>query len=273
MQVNDLIPLLKRFTTAVEILQAIAVVATTAGSLALLAYFAITRGLLVRDYAAIFGPLLAICVITMLAGWAYVRNRWEPSPYDILDARCELVIEAVGDHHRYTYTKHQTVRARREIRLIEFRAHWTGHGSVDTFRINALHDHVLLDGGQPEEDLRIYRWVYPKYPVPRGQIVSVGIRQVHEDDLVRQEPYYRDGGGRYRIAHLVVVARFPLNERPRRVEGRVWNSNRPTGRARLLGTVPTTLNVDENARTIDYVVEVKRPRRHHSYGLRWTWPR
>jgi hypothetical protein len=180
-------PGMRRFTDVVQTIQAV----VAAVSALVLVYLAIGH----RGSVPIW-LVVALLLGLSAIGLVYLRYLWRPTFYNIEEAHCELLIEEIGSHHRYTYTKEQLVRARRETRLIEFRAHWTGYGTRRP-EINALHGHVLLDGDHPEEDFRVYRWVYPKHPVSRGQTIRVGIRQVHEDDQHPQQPYYYSYGIRW----------------------------------------------------------------------------
>jgi hypothetical protein len=260
-------PGVRRFTDVVQTVQA---VVAAVGAL-VLAYYAIQRSVLSRWDSALIWLVVAVLLVELVVGYLYLRYLWRPVPYDIEEAHCELIVESVGRHHRYTNTKEHLIRARRELRLVEFRAHWTGHGSRQP-AIQALHGHVLLNGGHTEEDFRTYRWVYPKRAVPRGQLIRVGIRQIHEDDLDAQEPYYRDGGSGVPVRRLTVVTRFPIDQKPRVVEGRIWNSYRPTGKGRDVGGCDFVQQLNSEAGTVDYVVKVDHPRRHWSYGIRWEWP-
>lgn len=265
-------PTLRLLRLAAETVQAVALLVTTTSSAAVLAYLTV-RPMIDADVALGVAIGTGACCAVLLACRRYRRYHPLPTGYEILELHGELLIERLGEHHRYTYTKEQVIRSNRDdLRLIEIRTHWTGQGSQDRFHIQPMFGHVLLDGGHVEEDHRRYRWIYPGHPVGRGQTLRVGIRQVHQDDLEPQQPYYRDGGGRYRTRSIRVVTRFPLAEEPSAVEGAVWNSNRRPGRNRLVGPVAYRRQVDRAAGTVDYVVSVRHPRRHHSYGLRWTWP-
>src|SRR5689334_9964301 len=104
-------PGVRRFTDAVQTIQAL----IAAASALVLAYLAIRH----RGSVPIWIAVIALSLSAVAL--AYQRYLWQPTIYHIEEARCELLIEAVGDHHRYTYTKEQLVRARRETRLIEFR--------------------------------------------------------------------------------------------------------------------------------------------------------
>jgi len=216
-----------------------------------------------------------VWIATVAAFLVYIRWFHNPAQYEILKATCTLLVEAVGSHHRYTYTKIQKVRAlRRNLRLVEFKAHWTGQSSKGKLRVEPVYgNHVVLDGYNPEEDGRVHRWVYPGTPVGRGHILTVGIEHVHEDDMGQQRPYFRDGGGAYRAKKLTVVVRFPLGEEPSDVSGGVWNTHLPVGQNNYVGSYPSQRVLSADGRIVDHVVVVKRPKRHHSYGLRWTWAR
>lgn len=263
-------PTLRLLRLAAETVQAVGLLVTTTSSAAVLVYLAV-RPLIDSELALRTAIGAGASCATVLACRQYRRFRPVPTGYEILELRGELLIERLGDHHRYTYTKEQLIRSGRDdLRLIEIRTHWTGRGSQDRFQIQPLFGHVLLDGGQVEEDHRLYRWIYPGHPVGRGQTLRVGIRQMHQDDLMPQQPYYRDGGAPYVARSLVVVTRFPIAEDPPSVQGETWSSRQ---RFRRRGRVVAhRREVNLAAGTIDYIVRVQHPRRQCSYGLRWTWP-
>lgn len=246
---------LRTLRTAVATIRAVGFVIAIVGSGAAIAYLRFGRDGIQADVAVTSGIALAALTATVTCfGW-YTKYIYNPRFYDIVELNALLVVEPAGDHHHYVYTRRQLIHARHdEFRLVEIRAHWTGASSRESNpRVESLiNGHVLLDGKEPEEDGHVHRWIYTRQPIRRGQQVEVGVRQVHEDDLRRQLPYFRDGGGRYRTRKLTVTARFPKNHDPRmngEIEGRVWNSNRPIHRSpvssisvtRKMATVPTLL--------------------------------
>ncbi len=214
--------------------------------------------------------------LTVLGFWYYMMRIYEPPFYEILELEGLLVVECAGDHHRYIYTRKQRVRATREdLRLVEFRAHWTGWGSQRPRVESLMTDHAILDGRQAEEDGHVRRWIYPRHPIGKDREVEVGIRQTHEDDINHQLPYFREGGGHYKTEKITVTARFPIAEDPQslgQVEGRVWNINRPVLQNNVEGSIPCVRKVDREHRTVDYTITVLHPKRYHSYGVAWQWP-
>jgi hypothetical protein len=264
-------PVLKNLRDAVATIRAIGFFATLFGAAAVLVY-APTRQFVGPEAAVTAGIAVAVWGFTLLGFWYYRTHAAAPDSYEVLAIEQMLVIEAVGSHHRYSYSKKQTIRAiRNDVRLVLFWDHWTGHGVNGVRAEPLIDDHVLLDGRQAEEDGRLYRWIYPGRPIGKGQVIEVGIRQVHEDDLVRQRPYHRGGGLRYRAKHLTVVTRFQLAEDPASIEGGVWNSHRPVGHNKLVGSATYTRVVDRAAGTVDYIVTATNPKRYHSYGVQWQW--
>lgn len=267
-------PFLKSVRDAAATIRAFAFFAGLIGSAAVFAYLTIWKWALDPGLVVTAGIAFLIWIITVAAFIVYT-GYYDPAQYELVEVEGTLLVEAVGDHHRYTYTKRQKVKALRgDVRVIEFKAHWTGQSSSGRPVVHSVFlDHVVLDGKHAEEDGRVHRWVYPGGPVGRGQTVDVGIRHVHEDDLATQRPYYRDGGGRYKAAKLTVTARFPAAEDPALMMGGVWNTHLPVGQNNLVvGNYPFERKVNQADNTVDYVVVARRPKRYHSYGLRWNWP-
>jgi hypothetical protein len=267
-------PPLRHLRTAVATIRAIMFVGTVmlgAGVLVVLA----GKYLSASPKTAI---ALAILLVLLLAvssyAWFYVTRAYDPPFYEILKLEGTMVIENVNSHRRYTYTRKQQVKATRDdLRLIEFRAHWTGTGSTGTAQVVSLfRDHALLDGRRAESDGRVHRWVYPRRPLGRGQALEVGIQQVHEDDINQQLPYFREGGGRYKTSQIVVTVRFPRAEDPPEgVRGVIWNTNRVARQSPEVGILQPERYVDPVAGTVDYTVTIGRPKLYHSYGMRWSW--
>ncbi len=223
---------------------------------------------------------LAVLVVVLLAvsgyAWHYVKRVYDPPFYEILDLNGHLVVERANGHRRYTYERRQTIVAtRNDLRLIEFRAHWTGQGRSGSTRVESLRpEHAMLDGRRAESDGRVHRWIYPRRPLKRGQPVDVGIRQVHEDDLEEQLPYFREGGGRYKTNRITVTVCLPLDEHlPDSVRGVVWNSHHSAQQSAEVDDLVVQPRVDRATSTVDYTVTVDKPRAFHSYGVEWTWGR
>jgi hypothetical protein len=230
-------------------------------------YVGTDSGLIV---GAIVGASLGVAGIATV--WYAVARYYDPPYYEILEIEGSLAIETFDHHHRYLYVKRQTVRAlRNDLRLVEFKAHWTGRGSIMDVR-PLINDHVVLDSVAAEEDGRVYRWIYPGGPVGRGQTFEVGLRQTHDDDHVRQKPYYRDGGGRYKTKRLTIVVKFPVGHEPHPVDGAVWNTRVTVGHTKVVGKMNYTRTIDHSSGTANYSMTVDRPKRYHSYGFRWNWP-
>jgi hypothetical protein len=222
------------------------------------------------------GVATGVWCLTVLGYSYYMKYIYNPPFYEILELEGMLVVKCAGDHHQYIYSRTQRVRATRDdLRLVEFRAHWTGWGSQRPRVESLMSDHAILDGRQAEEDGHVRRWIYPRRPIAKGREVAVGIRQTHEDDINRQLPYFREGGGHYRTGKITVTARFPVAEDPQsigQVEGRVWNINRPVLQDNVEGAIPCVRKVDRDHKTVDYTVTVLHPKRFHSYGVAWQWP-
>lgn len=265
-------PLLRILRNAVATVKAVSFIVVAVAAGAGIVYVGVSY--LGMDAIALV-PFTVLLVVTIVAGtgaWYYIVRFYDPPFCEILDIESRLVVESVDDHHRYTYTKRQTIRATRgQLRLIEFRAHWTGRGSKPPQVTTLVSDQVLLNGQRAELDGRVHRWIYPFPPVGRGQTLKTGIRQIHEDDVEPQRPYFRDGGGRYKTRNLVIIARFALDEDPSPAGG-IWDSSMPVGENNLVGSLEPERLVDRKARTVDYIVKVDSPKKFHSYGVSWEWP-
>jgi hypothetical protein len=219
-------------------------------------------------------------IVALLAGssyaWHYIKNAYDPPFYEILELNGSLVVEPANDHHRFTYERRQTVIATRDdLRLIEFRAHWTGQGQPGSTRVESVNSkHAMLDGKHKEEDGRVHRWIYPRRPLKRGQPIEVGIRQIHEDDLEEQLPYFREGGGRYETRRIIVKVQLPLSEHdPESVRGVIWNSHRTALQSPEVGEVGVDRHVKRAEGCIEYTMTADKPRPFHSYGVEWSWGR
>jgi hypothetical protein len=268
-------PFLRNLRDLVATIRAIAFIAPALIGGLLLAYAILRRN------TPLPSPFLILALalgwwLTLVGAWYYARFVSNPPFYKIVELEGVLKVERVNGHHRYTYTRKQTVKAtRNELRLIEFRAHWTGSGSNPPHVEPTEADHEILDGKRPEQDGRVHRWLYPREPIGRGHTIKVGIRQIHEDDKSPQDPYFREGGGRYKTGKIKVTVRFQLPEDPQlrnTIEGRVWNSKRSIDQGQVSGSISYRREVNDDLGTVDYTVTCNRPKRFHSYGLAWTRP-
>lgn len=222
---------------------------------------------------------VAFVVATLVVGGAvavtfYLRNVYDPAPYELVELRGLLVIERVAgrSHHRYTLERRERIRAtRNNVRLIEHRTHWTGGGLSGLCEARSLYpDHELFVGRRAEEDNRRQLWIYLGEPLGKGETATVGTREVYEDDIVSMKPYHRKGCGGFRARNLTVVTRFPVDADPRDdVEGLIWNDDKKARERATVGTVAYERVVDAKSATVDYIVTVPRPKRYHSYGIRW----
>lgn len=200
---------------------------------------------------------------------------FNPAFYRIIRLEGDLRIEPVGDYRHYLYVRRQKIQATRDdLRLIEFREHWTGKGSRDSMTVQCTKpaDAVLMDGKIPEEDGRVHRWVYPTRPLGRGETLEIEVHQAHIDDVEMQRPYFRQGGGRYDTDAIGVQVRFPSGYEPTEIHGAVWNTGRPLLQNQLIHTIDCTRTEDRAAGEVTYAVEAGRLPHHHSVGLYWVWP-
>jgi hypothetical protein len=265
-------PILRHLRTTVATVRALAFVVAVAGSavvlLALVArYFHVQPGL------AIVLAAVAVVVVTASSyAWYYVTHSYDPPFYKIHELKGTLVVEAANGHHRYRYERRQTVEAtRNNLRLIEFRAHWTGQGKQAVVQ-SLRSEHSILDGRRPESDGRVHRWVYPRRPLARGQKLEVGISQVHEDETQEQLPYFREGGGRYRTNLVTVTVTIPLAEHmPDSVRGVIWNTNHVAQQSAEVGELTVERHVDAATGLAEYTVTFEKPQVFHSYGIEWAW--
>ena len=223
---------------------------------------------------------IALASLVMVAGVIaaicyYVLRVCDPAPYEIVKIDGLLVIQSVNGHsyHHYINSRAQTVKARRNnVRLVEHRTHWTGNGARSKCKsTSTVSEHSLFVARLPEEDGRIPHWVYLGRPLNKGEEAMVGIQETREDNQSPMLPYYREGGGRFRSRNLTVMTRFPADEDPERVEGLIWNNDRRNRQRQIVGKIPYERKPDPANRTVDYIISVQKPRRYHSYGIRWSW--
>ncbi|MFK3979496.1 hypothetical protein ACI2K4_03845 [Micromonospora sp. NPDC050397] len=195
------------------------------------------------------------------------------SDFRIEELEGTLRVAATADHHTYTYTRKQTVRSNRDgLRLVAIRSHWSGQSRQRPHTSSLFPEHTLLDGGIPEEDGRIYRWIYLLGPIAKNQRVEVGLRHVFHDDFSTMKPYYRESGEERRVRKIRVTAVFDRGLAPTRVEGVVWRRTSKGYGRQDSGKVACHRSVDRANDLVKYVVSVDRPRRGCAYGLRWQWP-
>jgi hypothetical protein len=214
--------------------------------------------------------VLAASVLT----WYYISRVHEPSPYDVESLEGLLLIEPVGHHHRYI--KNRTVRLvakRNNLRIIEEPYIWTGRGIIGLME-SANPRHVVLSGPESEEDQYTWNWIYLGSPLGRGQRATVSSRQVLEDSEKAMSTFYRLEVGRWRVGHLKVTVRFTATEDPGagNVLGQIWDLDRRRRERRSPDPIDGVRTETQNAGThVDYVLEIDRPRRHHAYGMGWSW--
>ena len=248
-----------------------------------LAFFVMGAGILVyvikthakNDEAlvAISAAYLGLVLMLSACIWYYIKHICDPEPYEISKLEGLLLVEAAGDHHHYSNTRIQTVRSlRSNVRLIEVRSHWTGSYSRQTYSVKSVSGaHELFDGLIREEDARVHRWIYLGRPLgKRDGSVTVGVNQEWEDDVEPMRPYYREGGARYKTRDLKVTVQFRAQEAPDEsdVEGHIWN----TIKSKIIGDLEVQRHYDRKKNCVEYVVMMPRPKRYHSYGIRWAWP-
>ena len=238
-------------------------------------------GYLVATYVDSKTVLVTIAVVFLfmivgIAGgfWYYIQKICDPDPYEITKIDCLLIAKRTGSHHQYINNREQTIRARRNnVRLVEHRAHWTGQGSKSKSNSGSLAGkHEFYSARHPEEDGRTHHWIYLGKPLNKGDSERVGFHQTFEDNMAPMHTYYREGGGRYRARDLTVTTRFSVDDEPPTVEGHVWNNDRRNRQRHEVGRLEHVRKADPTTGTVDYVVTVRRPKRYHSYGIRWEWP-
>lgn len=193
--------------------------------------------------------------------------------YTILALEGTLEVNRENHYRRYTYERFQRIEATRsDLRLIELREHWTGVGAGPHVELSKPRDAVLLDGKYAETDSRVHRWIYPGRPMGRGEQLEILVRQEHTDDSRPQLPYFRQGGGRYKTNRVAVRVRFPKNYDPGDVEGAIWNTGDALRQTQIVGRLQCKKVPIDGSEMVEYSIEVTSTVRHHSYGLRWTWP-
>lgn len=241
----------------------------------------ILLGYLITTHVESRTALATIVVVSlfMIVGiasgfWYYIQRVCDPDPYELTSIDCVLTVRREGNHHHFTNSREQTVKARRNnVRLVDHRAHWTGQGSRGKSRAGSLLGrHEFYSAGQPEEDGRTYHWIYLGRPLSKGDTERVGFRQTFEDNVAPMHTYYREGGGRYKARNLTVTTRFSSDDEPPTVEGYIWNNDRRNRQRHEVGRLEPERRAHPEMGTVDYVIKVGRPKRYHSYGIRWQWP-
>jgi hypothetical protein len=267
-------PVLRNLRTFVGTVRAITFVGTILVSASALIYL-VARNFKVEPGLAIgLIVLLALMLAVSVYAWRYVTHVYDPPFYEIFDLNGHLTVERANSHRRYVYERRQTVIATRDdLRLIEFRAHWTGQGAAGSTQVESIRpEHVVFDGRRGESDGRVHRWVYPRRQLKRGQPIEVGIRQVHEDDVQEQLPYFREGGGRYKTRKVTVCVVLPQDEHiPDSVRGVAWNTNHTAQQGEEVGEISVHSRVDAVSRSVEYTVTYDKPKVFHSYGIEWVW--
>ncbi|WP_033344402.1 hypothetical protein [Catenuloplanes japonicus] len=228
-----------------------------------------------RVYIGILSTLCLTLIVAGLLGWRFVVRRYDPAFYRIILLEGCMDVEPSGTYRKYRYRRRQQIEATRDnLRLVEFREHWTGAGSPGGPKIELIRPGggKLLDGGHPEEDGRVHRWVYPGRSLGRGEPLDVEVLQTHSDNVTPQRPYFCQGGGRYQTDEVRVEVRFPVDYEPTEISGAVWNTaGRVMRRQQKIGKIEFERTRD-NAGGVIYTVVQKNPRLHHSYGLMREWP-
>lgn len=223
--------------------------------------------------AAILFTALTLCLVAQGYTWTFFLRSYDPRFYEILELHGNLRIEPSKNHHHYEYTRTKLIRPKRDnLRLIEFRDYWTGAGHKGSTKVRSLHhEHTLLDGHTEEEDQRVYRWIYLRRPLRRGEIIDVGMVQTHEDDVTPQRPFFRQQGGRHSTRRIVVTTEFQLSDDPVKIVGTHWNDSRAFHQKNIIGSIDHKREVCHEKGTVIYRIEIDRPKPYHSYGLWWTW--
>jgi hypothetical protein len=221
--------------------------------------------------AALVPTVIALAlVVSLLLVRAILHGS---SDFNIEELEGTLRVASAAGHRTYTYTRKQTIRANRDgLRLVCIRSHWSGQSQKRPQTFSLFPEHTLLDGGIPEEDGRIYRWIYLLGPIAKRQRVEVGLRHVFHDDFSAMKPYYRESGEERRVRKIRVTAVFDLDQAPDRVEGVIWRRTSKGYGRQDSGSLGYRKSVDRSNGLVEYVVTVDRPRRDCAYGLRWQWP-
>jgi len=228
-----------------------------------------------RTALAIIVLVSLFMIVGIASGfWYYVQRICDPDPYEIISIDCLLVVQRMNNYHHYMNSREQTIKARRNnVRLVDHRAHWTGQGSRGKSSSGSLADkHEFYSARRPEEDGRTHHWIYLGRPLNKGDTERVGFRQTFEDNTAPMHTYYREGGGRYKARNLTVTTRFSVDDQPLIVEGHAWNNDRRNRQRHEVGRLEPERKAGPTASTVDYVITVRRPKRYHSYGIRWEWP-
>lgn len=221
------------------------------------------RGVVLTATIGAASTVIAAC-LGLFAG----REGAERSPYRVITDISVQTVEAVGNHHRFTWRRELEIKSRKDgLRLIPTNWYWTGQNSSPVIHRALLSGQKVLTTGVPESDQAIHRWIYLGRPVARGETAKTGLEHVIEDDLAPMQRFW-SLAARTKTETLRLTLRFPVAEKPSVVEaihGPSWNhfkQPRP-----IKGVEPK--QVVAVSGMVDYVLEFKHPRSFRLVGMRW----
>lgn len=221
----------------------------------------------------------AVAALTAAAGLTYyVRCVHTPQEFVIEELDGLLVVARIQDgdgreHHRYTYSREQCIRAtRHNLRLVAIRSHWSGQSRTVEEVASLFPEHRLLDGTIPEEDGRIHRWVYLLGPVARNRRVRVGIKHVFEDVYAPMKPYYRESGENHRVQKLSVRVRFSGDDAPAEAWQVIWKRSRSGSARQEIAREECRAVNEPSTGSVVYELVKSSPDPNCAYGICWRWP-
>ncbi|UQU67576.1 hypothetical protein COUCH_15450 [Couchioplanes caeruleus] len=214
------------------------------------------------------GVISTICATALTYAWG--RRFMDLSPYEIISLHSTELVEKVGAHHRYTWTREMVIKARRrDVRLIEATFYWTGRTKKQFLCEPLVGEHMILDGKVTEEDHGVHRWIYLGRPMGRHEEVRTGIRLTFEDDAQAMQCFIRERPT-CRIRHLEIRLRFPVTEEPKSVTAIYSPSRGEYSEVIASRSLRPERIADPGMGTVDFVLINDKHRRDTALGMRWA---
>jgi uncharacterized membrane protein YeaQ/YmgE (transglycosylase-associated protein family) len=214
------------------------------------------------------GVVSTVCASALTYTWG--RRFMDLSPYEIISLKSTELIERVGAHHRYTWTREMVVKARRrDVRLIEATFYWTGRTTKKLHCEPLVPDHRILDGRVTEEDHGVHRWIYLGRPLGRSEEVRTGIKLTFEDDAQAMQCFIRERPI-CRIRHLEIRLRFPATEEPKSVTAIHSPSRGQYSEVVNSETLKPQRIADPDVGMVDFVLVNDDHQRESALGMRWS---
>jgi len=268
----------KLASRAVDLAQGVGLLLGLAGALGGIGIsWLVARGLQAGAVLAV-GAGSAIAVVGGAAIVYYIRVVHDPDDYVIEELIGQLTVRQTlrtKDRflYRYEYSRCQRVRAtRNNLRLIRIGSHWSGQSISVAEVASCFPEHRLFDGEIPEEDGRIYRWIYLLGAVGRGRRITVGLKHTFEDAFVSMKPYFRESGEDRRVEKLVVRLRFKVDEAPDEAWIVTWKTTGSGMGRQEVAREKCQPSREQGSDMVLFESRSRRPRSDCAHGFVWRWP-